>query len=495
MFKQTKSAKSNKMFKLASPMLTDINKDVFISHIFPSLSCTDCLELIQTCKTFSPLKSVVSKKFLERVSKVFIRKQNSLVNYLQDTRFDDDLLGFTDPLSTLTLSSPLISTHPSQEEDLFHLILPVLTKLTELGVLSGGSVVYGLNDFVESSSIGDYDIYFPTPETFMQAHNLLLSTGCVKNLSTLASVFYGGVSCPYDDDSKLSILNFDLDFTEKLDQTSHTDTTYKKYYRLGVIIQLIYHPFSDPSDIVTHFDLDYVQCAFYQGQIFRTKDCRQSHLKQEIITGYMNPKIQRMQKALRKGFRTPLVGAEISTVSSDKAYVKLDLACKIELAPFNPRSTKRFSFDSLRIKKLMIKTVEPKDDKWYDVHLHTNMGSDEDDHITSSTYLEINVLSYDKKKKWYEIQPFQINDDFTISKFRSSGVLGTQYLGRQTVEVKFVYRHKFKNYKSRIYMNIVRRLNSFPKLIPSQFSDSVSVETLKEEVPEPPNRKTSGRCG
>ena len=212
-----------------------------------------------------------------------------------------------------------------RKEQVLH---PVLEIILGSGVIAGGFMLHLLG-FSVFNTISDMDVY-------------LKKESLLKILDYLKSIQY----------SQITTISADRYFNWKSrlgkDQISILNIVNKT-----LPIQLIYQEFNSPFDIITAFDLDYVQCAAYQGSIYRTKDCYQSHLTRKINYIYVNPDksltVDRFQKAIKKGFSAPIFGDKkppIYEKTIDIGSSKLLDA----LAPFAPiKPTKRLDLNSLEI--------------------------------------------------------------------------------------------------------------------------------------------------
>lgn len=186
--------------------------------------------------------------------------------YTPQYSFDEDIEEFNMILDRI---SSLFTTHVP---------VYVLRDLCNLGVIAGGSVVFAMNNFVPKDSIGDVDIFLRTADDFQQALSLIRSNFPSAGLSIPCNSGYYG----------MSVLNIKI---------SQDDIPF----------QLIYKKWSDPNDLISKFDLDYVQCGIFNCSIFRTEECRESHKERRVIR-YWGRDFRdcRSLKAIKKGFSCPL---------------------------------------------------------------------------------------------------------------------------------------------------------------------------------------------
>lgn len=167
-------------------------------------------------------------------------------------------------------------------ENLIGTVTKLLTEVSNVGVIAGGSILYALTNTTE---LGDIDVFVNTPNDFYMILNMIYKYAN-DNCSDCS---YSRLVNP-DDKNKLSILNIKL--TE-----------------CSPIIQLIYKHFNDARHLIENFDLDYIQCCINKGVLHITNECITSQ-KTKTILKYKDPMIKhkRLCKALYKGFSTILLG-------------------------------------------------------------------------------------------------------------------------------------------------------------------------------------------
>ena len=151
--------------------------------------------------------------------------------------------------------------------------LNLFSKLSDVGVIAGGSIVYALCDFVPKSSVGDIDVFVNTLSDF---HT------CVNILRPYATEYSSNCK-------SLSVVSI------------KTSTA---------IYQIIYKPFSEPyaMNVLESFDYDYVQCGYYKGKVYITSRCINAHNAREILE-FCSTRFafNRLKKAVIKGFKTPII--------------------------------------------------------------------------------------------------------------------------------------------------------------------------------------------
>lgn len=173
-------------------------------------------------------------------------------------------------------------------------------ELTKFGVIAGGSIVYGICDFVPRSSVGDIDIFVNTLGDF---HT------CIDILRPYA-IEYSSI-CKF-----LSVVEI------------KTATA---------IYQLIYKPHPEPyvMNLLESFDYDYVQCGYHKGKLYTTDRCKKSHEAREILEfNSTRFTVNRLKKAVIKGFKTPIIEKSRTekVTSVNITYAKLRSA---KIKPFN----------------------------------------------------------------------------------------------------------------------------------------------------------------
>ena len=152
-----------------------------------------------------------------------------------------------------------------------HEMEPILRRLSQLGIIAGGSVVYACNDFVPKSSVGDIDVFI-TRENFLIA---------IKEIHEL---FPEAMYQPHEESCRsTSILNIEI---------------FEDEPNIQLIVIKKYHP----MEIIQSFDLDYVQCGLHLNKIYQTKACEKSFESRIVQYSMGACKIHRLDKAKNKGF-------------------------------------------------------------------------------------------------------------------------------------------------------------------------------------------------
>lgn len=146
-----------------------------------------------------------------------------------------------------------------------------LEFLSKIGVIAGGSMVYAINDFVPRDSVSDVDIFVPNVENFKNAVVFLNDKYKCKFYR-----YHGSV--------------VSVDICEKIK------------------LQLIYKSYETPMDVIESFDMDYVQCCFHDGNLYKTDRCIESH-KDRKVYQFSGRELRsgRCKKAILKGFKCPIL--------------------------------------------------------------------------------------------------------------------------------------------------------------------------------------------
>jgi hypothetical protein len=166
----------------------------------------------------------------------------------------------------------------------------LLTKLSNLGVVTGGALVYALNDFVPKSTVGDVDVF------------LLGCDNEIKCLSYLLTI-------------NTCIRDLNLDATYASHGASTTAVVDIKFAGENVNVQLIFTNMTNAEDVVNNFDLDYVQSYYYCAKLYSSNSAALSYKKREISQFYTPSfKWGRFEKAAQKGFKTVAFGAETNVL-------------------------------------------------------------------------------------------------------------------------------------------------------------------------------------
>lgn len=178
------------------------------------------------------------------------------------------------------------------------------------GVISGSSLLFCFDDYVEPDKISDIDIYFNNIESFIKALKL------IQQINS-------------DCDVHLCADFFSRDFTRNTDNfkflpeisTLHISKFGKKP------LKLIYLDFDDMGNFLSYTNMDYLQCAWYNGKLYYT-ELFENSFKSKIVRYYaMNTKLSELIKASEKKY-------QIKILSNNKDDPKNDRDCVRDQTPF-----------------------------------------------------------------------------------------------------------------------------------------------------------------
>lgn len=156
-------------------------------------------------------------------------------------------------------------------------IINLLSTLSNIGVIAGGSVVYSLNDFVPKDSVGDIDLFVNSKDKMLESVDLIHKKfpKCEFNVHDV-----------YNIQGIISMVTIDI-----YENSSHP-------------IQVILYDFeSIEDDLLDLFDIDYVQCGIHKNKVIITKRCEESHRERKILKISSNVKRHRLEKATLKNFQ------------------------------------------------------------------------------------------------------------------------------------------------------------------------------------------------
>jgi hypothetical protein len=156
-------------------------------------------------------------------------------------------------------------------------VLNLLSKLSNIGIIAGGSVVYALNSFVPKETVGDIDVFVNTKIDFWKCVELIYEKfpDCKFTIGSSHIVNH-----------PTSIINVNIVETK------------------SPPIQLILREFVSPKKLLKNFDIDYVQCGIHNNKLLITKFCKESHKERKILRVRPNIKEERLIKATRKNFKS-----------------------------------------------------------------------------------------------------------------------------------------------------------------------------------------------
>ncbi len=209
--------------------------------------------------------------------------------------------------------------------------LPLVEKLSNIGVIAGGSIVYTLNDFVPSDSVGDIDVYINDKQKFIDLINYIKFKYPVE----------------------IEVINFsDYEQSSSFSEIGIVNITLPHE---RVKLQLILIEYDFPMQIIESFDLDYVQCAFFKDSIYTTNQCNQAfHDRKIYIATEYPPSFKRLKKAISKGFSTILIGEESSHCESNLLTEPLQIDELRYITRRKSVSVKNYEICNLKVNKFIL---------------------------------------------------------------------------------------------------------------------------------------------
>ncbi len=151
------------------------------------------------------------------------------------------------------------------------------------GVVAGGAATYLLDNALTFDQVGDIDVFV-----------LDNDVGIFKNILDL-------------------IYTHSQNFTPQYNREK-SSVTVEYHGKKWKNIQVVLTTFSSPDQLIEAFDMDYVQCAFYQEDgMLRTLATRRafdahiSHIIRDIGSEKLNARrlLKRLYKAYKKGYKLP----------------------------------------------------------------------------------------------------------------------------------------------------------------------------------------------
>lgn len=167
-----------------------------------------------------------------------------------------------------------------------------ISEISKIGIISGSSLLYCFDDYVDPNEIGDVDIYFNNIENFVKALRLIQQIDHNSKLCSCTDYAY----CRAVGISTLYIRKFG-----------------KKP------LNLIYLDFKDPTDFLNYTNMDYLQCAWFDGKLYKT-DLFEQALESRIVKHYsLDTKLSKLIKASKKGYKLKILTS--STKNPDNDYL------------------------------------------------------------------------------------------------------------------------------------------------------------------------------
>lgn len=166
--------------------------------------------------------------------------------------------------------------------------LDILHELQKSGIVAGSSVASLLiihPDFIHK--VGDIDLFVDNKEAFNRALDIL--------------------SC---DDAEHRVFSHEVENSGQDLGLKCVSVVSVGHPSFLVPIQIVMHRDDSPMDLIAHFDMDYIQCALHNGQVYTTEafdNVRRSKQSTRFNISHP-PRAYRLSKTLDKGFSVPLYG-------------------------------------------------------------------------------------------------------------------------------------------------------------------------------------------
>lgn len=286
-----------------------------------------------------------------------------------------------------------------QLKDLFsssQLGLQFLTQLNQKAVIAGGSVVYNLLN--DSTLIpNDIDVFLLKDSPLKPILELIEEFFVIKR--------YQITNPSYEGSSVIDVILADI------------------------TIQIIFTQCENANELIDSFDMDYVQCAYYQNKLYITEDCKRAHQDRRIYKISPETRYDRLLKAIQKGFKSVL----FYTRSSFPVYKNVEKKDLLEMK-FEPikKMAPLISVDKLEflineghydplgapggVENKYIKKKFKRATTFFDLHTRNNV-------ITDVKYIAIHSKVV---RDGYYIQL----EDYPMTLFRSSEEHGKVVMGQ-----------------------------------------------------------------
>nr|QBK89582.1 MAG: tRNA nucleotidyltransferase/poly(A) polymerase [Pithovirus LCPAC001] len=192
----------------------------------------------------------------------------------------------------------------------------LLSELNKEVLIAGGSVVYdqmAKKNNIDKSVINDVDLFmFKNPNNHEQIEKII---NLISKYFVIEKISIGiGSYTENETSDEISVINIKLE--EEL-----------------VLFQLIITDCETPLQILNNFDMDYVQCGYYQNKLHITKCCVKSHTDSRIYKITPNVKASRLLKAATKGFKTVYFESDQNTKKITYKKIQIEQLKKLVLIP------------------------------------------------------------------------------------------------------------------------------------------------------------------
>ena len=340
--------------------------------------------------------------------------------------------------------------------------LDIILKLSQIGLVMGENILRGMNDHIKPFSPHCYHVYLPSLDAFLQAFRM-----CVGKFQ--------------ENDKVLTITLNDISDGNVSQQFSSICLVSKNHYDNTDYYRLSWQNFDNPTDVLSHLSLDYLQCGLYQGQLFRTRACLESHMSGTVLQGFQIPNSDKLDRARLRGFKSGIIGNETKikqNAHNDLTEDYLKSVVGTYFIPSSPQPRHPFRFDDIKIIGLeVVKDSLERSEHLQSESRRMNIVCQAPGltFLTPAISFEVNAISHDKDGKCVQIEPVRLSDELTIHKCRLMTRF-TSRLGKQKVEVKFqITNHSNKDMGVTIHMFICSFLDSNAKTF--SLADKVQVTT------------------
>lgn len=151
----------------------------------------------------------------------------------------------------------------------------LISYISSIGVIAGSSVLYCFDDYIDKSKIGDIDVFCTSVDNFIKICELIYQQNIKKIILPIDDQYTGDIF--------ISTLHFDIGADKNFN--------------------IILSKHESPTEIINNFDMDYIQCAWYNNKIYTSKIFDES-LSSKIVRWYdINTSAYRLKKALQKGYK------------------------------------------------------------------------------------------------------------------------------------------------------------------------------------------------
>lgn len=137
----------------------------------------------------------------------------------------------------------------------------VFRRITDLGVVAGGAVVYALNDFVPVNAVADVDIFILRGDTqhWVDLQHILTTDLNCSETDRRMYLYRARHAQPEEKDLEMERIQFQNPFGKQIDLIRATYATHS------------------PMALVRDFDFDYSRCYFHRGVFSGTRAAQVAH--------------------------------------------------------------------------------------------------------------------------------------------------------------------------------------------------------------------------